>query len=257
MANGLSVPWVETTSPHFNARHELTDDDDVAGLLELLEDTRERLAGAFVDQPAEVTLIVHGSVGALALAQPYFPILQRLTAPAARRYLAGWTTAGEIHLLAPRHLRARASSVPGSLEMALLAPAGLYAQLVVGRANPRLAPPWRAGATLRTLRWAWLALGAGQYFGGQTAYARPAVGRRLREGSEPSFPPGRRDAMLLGGTVLDLLARQRGEAAVVRLVSDLHPDGPRQALQEAFGQDLVHTGGAWRAHLAALGGAAT
>lgn len=250
------MPWVETSSPHFHARHELADDDDVAGVLELLEDTRERLAGTFPPIEGDITVIVHGSLGALSLAQPYFPILRRMTAPAARRYLAGWTTANEIHLLAPRRLRDRASSVPGSLEMAMLAPAGLYAQLVVGRGNPSLAPPWRPAATLRTFRWAWLALGAGQYFGGQTAYARPAVGRRLREGSEPSFPPGLRDAMLLGGTVLDLLAREAGEDAVVRLVSHLHADGPRSALEEAFGRDLVHTGGAWRAHLAALGGAA-
>jgi len=251
------VPWVETSSPNFSARHELRDDEDVAGVLELLEDTRERLGTAFASLPAEVTVVVHGSAGALALAQPYLPLLQRLTAPSARRYLAGWTTARELHLLAPRVLEARASNVPGSREMALLAPAGLYAQMVVGHTNPRLAPPWRPAATIRTLRWAWLALGAGQYFGGQTAFARPAIGRRLREGSEPSFPPGLRDAMLLGGTVIDLLAREAGDEAAVALVSSLHPDGPRAALQQAFGRDPVHTSGVWRAHLATLSGAAT
>jgi hypothetical protein len=250
------VPWVETTSPNFSARHELRDEDDVAGVLELLEDTRERLAETFTTRPGETTVVVHGSPASLALAQPYLPLLQRLTAPASRRYLAGWTTARELHLLAPRRLEARASNVPGSREMALLAPAGLYAQMLVGNTNPRLAPPWRPRATLRTVRWAWLALGAGQYFGGQTSYARPAVGRRLREGGEPSFPPGVRDAALLGGTVLDLLARERGEEAVVDLVRALHPDGPGAALEQAFGRDLVHTGGVWRAHLATMGGQA-
>lgn len=251
------MPWVETSSPNFAARHELVDEDDVTGVLELLEDTRSRLEPVFPELPAEVTVVVHGSPLALALAQPYVPLVQRLTAPAARRYLAGWPTARELHLLAPRRLAARASNVPGSREMALLAPAGLYAQMVVGANSTALAPPWRPVRTARTLRWGWLAFGAGQYFGGQTAYARPAVGRRLREGGEPRFPPGLRDALLLGGTVLDLLARERGEDAVVRLVRDLHPDGPRAALEAAFGRDVVHTGGAWRAHLAAMGGAAT
>ncbi|PTL56389.1 hypothetical protein [Paraconexibacter algicola] len=250
------MPWVETSSPNFAARHELRDEDDVASVLELLEDTRERLVQTFPEPEHEITVVVHGSTGSLALAQPYLPLLQRLTAPASRRYLAGWPGARELHLLAPRRLEARASSVPGSREMALLAPAGLYAQMLVGLANPRLAPPWRPGPTRRTLQWAWLALGAGQYFGGQTAFARPAVGRRLREGDEPSFPPGLRDAALLGGTVLDLLARERGEHAVVELVLGLHEDGPRAALQRAFGRELVHTSGVWRAHLATMGGQA-
>jgi len=248
------VPWVETSSPNFNARHELADEDDVASVLELLEDTRTRLGDAFPRLPEEVVVVVHGSPLALALAQPYVPVIQRLTAPAARRYLAGWTTARELHMLAPRRLEARASNVPGSREMALLAPAALYAQLVAGENSDRLPPPWRPLRTLRTWRWGWLAFGAGQYFSGQTAYARPAVGRRLREGGEPSFPPGLRDALLLGGTVLDMLARAQDEAAVVRLVLDPGPGGPKAALEHAFGRDLVQIGGEWRAHLATMGG---
>jgi hypothetical protein len=247
---------VETSSPNFSARHELADEEDVAGVLELLEDTRARLGHAFERLPPDVSVVVHGTPLALALAQPYVPVIQRLTAPAARRYIAGWTTARELHLLAPRRLEARASNVPGSREMALLAPAALYAQLVAGENSDLLPPPWRPRRTLRLRRWGWLAFGAGQYFSGQTAFARPAVGRRLREGGEPSFPPGLRDAMLLGGSVLDLLARERGEDAAVRLVTDPHRAGPKAALEHAFDRELVHTGGAWRAHLATMGGAA-
>ena len=246
------MPWVETTSPHFAARHELVDEDDVASVLELLEDTRERLGAAFGGAPDDVSVIVHGSPLALALAQPYVPVAQQLTAPAARRYLAGWVTAREIHMLAPRRLEARASSVPGSREMALLAPAGLYAQLLVGHHNPRLPPPWRPRRTWRALRWAWLAFGAGQYLGGQTAFARPAIARRMREGGKPHFPPGPRDALLLGGTVLDLLAREHGTETVVRLVRELDPGGPEAALRHAFGSELVHIEGVWRSHLASL-----
>jgi hypothetical protein len=64
-----------------------------------------------------------------------------------------------------------------------------------------------------------------------------------------------RDATLLGGTVIDLLAREEGEAAAARLAVRLHPQGARAALSEAFhGRSLAHTEGAWRSHLTRLAG---
>ena len=247
------MPWVETVSPHFAARHELADDDDVAGVLELLEGTRERLGAVFAVLPEDVEVIVHGSDAALTAAQPYLPLLRRMVAPASRRYLVGWFGAGSIHVLAPRLLAARASNVPGSREMNLLAPAALYAQLVVGANNPRLPPPFRVASFSRYVRWAWLQAGAAQWFAGQTAYARPAIARRLREGPEPDFPPGVRDAHLLGGTIFDLLAREEGEQACVRLASELPSGGAREALRYAFhGRALKHTEATWRAHLARI-----
>ena len=249
------MPWVETTSPHFAARHALADEDAVVGVLELLEGTRERLGGLFEVVPGEVAVVIHPSDAALSVAQPYLPLLRRLTAPAARRYLVGWFGRHEIHVLAPRALQARASNVAGSREMNLLSPAALYVQLVIGANNPRLPPPFRPGTLPRYLRWAWLSAGAGQLLSGQTAHARPAIARRLREGPEPAFPPGVRDAQLLGGTVLDLLAREEGEAAVAQLACDPLRRGPREALQRAFhGRALVHTEGTWRAHLARIAG---
>jgi hypothetical protein len=249
------VPWVETTSPHFAARHELVDEDDVAGVLELLEGTRERLAGAFATLPDEVEVVVHGSDAALAAAQPYLPVLRRMVAPAARRYLVGWFGSGSIHVLAPRVLVEHASNVAGSREMNLLAPAALYAQLVVGLSNGRLPPPFRMTSFARYVRWAWLQAGAAQWFSGQTAYARPAIARRLHEGPRPEFPPGVRDAQLLGGTVFDLLAREEGEEACVWLATHLPAGGAREALVQAFqGRPLAHTEGTWRAHLARLAG---
>ncbi len=247
------MPWVETESPHFAARHELADDDDVAGVLELLEGMRERLGEAFAVLPDEVEVIVHGSDAALAAAQPYLPILRRMVAPAARRYLVGWFGRDSIHVLAPRVLVDHASNVAGSREMNLLAPAALYAQLVVGANNPRLPPPFRIASFARYVRWAWLQAGAAQWFSGQTAYARPAIARRLREGPDPDFPPGVRDAHLLGGTVFDLLAREEGEAACVRLACDLPAGGATEALRRAFhGRPLRHTESTWRAHLARM-----
>ncbi|HYF27399.1 MAG TPA: hypothetical protein VD931_16765 [Baekduia sp.] len=249
------MAWDETASEHFTARHESEDAEDVAGVLELLEGTHERLAGVFPSVPQSTTVVVHGSDAALALAEPIVPLVRRMTAPAARRYLVGWPGRTAIHVLAPRLLAARASNVPGSREMELLAPAALYAQVVVGANSGELPPPFRVGSLVRAARWAWLVFGAGQWFSGQTPHARPAIGRRLREGGRPEFPPSLRDAPLLGGTVLDLLAREEGEAAVVRLVTQLPPGGPRGALVHAFhGRPLVHTEGTWRAHLARLAG---
>jgi hypothetical protein len=246
--------WEETESPHFAARHDEADTDDAIGVLELLEGTRQRLERQFPEMPGVVDVVLHGTRAQLYAAQPELGLIVRLTNPAARRYIVGWPTADSMHLLAPRHVDTRASNVPGSREMALLAPAALFAQLVVGTNNPELPPPFRTRSIRQMLRWAWLWAGAGQYFGGQTAYARPAIARRLREGAEPSFPPAMRDALLLGGSVLDLLAHEHGEQQVVDLVCRL-PDGdPSRALERAFGGSLVGIGGQWRVHLARLAG---
>jgi len=246
--------WEETESPHFVARHDETDVDDVVSVLELLEGTRQRLARHFPLVPEHANVVLHGSRAQLYAAQPELAVVVRLTAPAARRYIIGWPTHEGMHLLAPRHVQTRASSVPGSREMALLGPAALYAQLVVALNNPRLPPPFRPQAMRQMLRWAWLWAGAGQYFGGQTLHARPAIARRLREGAEPSFPPSTRDALLLGGSVLDLLAHERDEAAVVALACELPRGRPDHALEQVFGRPLVHAGGTWRGHLAKLAG---
>jgi hypothetical protein len=110
---------------------------------------------------------------------------------------------------------------------------------------------------LAELRWAWLLEGAARWFGGQTAHARPAIARRLREGGRPAFPPGARDALLLGGTVIDLIVRERGEPAAADLACRLHPHGARGALHEAFGgRSHARIEEAWRAHLGRMAAAA-
>ena len=76
---------------------------------------------------------------------------------------------------------------------------------------------------------------------GQTRHVRPAVARRLREGPEPTFPPSRADALLLGGSIFDLLAREEGDRACVTLARGPHPDGPIRALEIAFPRSLRHT----------------
>jgi hypothetical protein len=218
-----------------------------------LERTRERLRPTFPRAPGEITVVLHGGPVGLAMSHPLMPLMWLGTAPAARRYVAGWTGGEVLHMLAPSVLRARASNVTGSREMLALTGACLYTRLVICQANPDLQRVMGLIRARRELRWAWLVEGGARWYGGQTAHARPAIARRLREGSgmrSISFPPGLRDAPLLGGTVLELLATERGEPAVARLCQRLPRAGGQAALVQAFG------GGSskaleqrWRAHL--------
>jgi hypothetical protein len=244
------MAWVETSAPPFLARQHSDEADGARQILATLLAGRERVDAVLDARVDEVTVVIHDNELLLCVAHPVLPPLRRLTAPAARRYLAGWAAAGELHVLAPRLLERRASSVPGSREMLRLVPAALYARLAVGAVNPLLPPPFTPTTTLRYARWAWLVEGAAQWLSGQTPHARAAVGRRLREGPEPEFPPGRADAALLGGSVLELVAREEGPDAVARMVARLHPEGPRAALRDAFaGRSLIHTEATWRASL--------
>jgi hypothetical protein len=228
------VAWTETASEHFTARHDERDAPDAEGVLELLEAVRARLARAFGVVPVRVDVVLHGSEAQLLMARPGLVFTRLVAAPAARRYVAGAWGRRELHVLAPRRLEARASAVPGSRELELLTPAALYARRIVASTRGGHAP--------------WLAWGAAEWFSGQTAHARPAIARRLREGRTPSFPPGRRDARLLGGTVVDVLVRERGEDAAVRLVVE-----GAAVLRHVFGgEPLREIEARWRAHLAQL-----
>jgi hypothetical protein len=247
------MPWVESVSPSFRARHESAQADDAQRLLHSLELTRERLTEYFPRAPGDFTVVLHRSALSLSMARPLLPLAWIGTAPAARRYVAGRAGGEELHVLTPEALEARASNVPGSREMLALTAAALYARQVIIENNrdlPRRLSPARIAAELR---WAWLLEGAARWFSGQTENARPAIARRLHEGEAPSFPPGVRDALLLGGTVIDLLAREEGQRAAAQFACRLHPQGPRAALSRAFGgRPFVHTEGAWRSHLARL-----
>jgi hypothetical protein len=250
------MPWVESLSPSFRARHDSTHVDAAAGVLESLERTRDHLAGCFPRTVGDLTVVLHRSSASLSLSNPMLPAVWFATAPAARRYVAGWVGRDELHVLAPDALEQRASSVPGSREMLSLAAPALYSRRVIADNNRQLSLVRSPARMVLELRWAWLLEGAARWFAGQTDHARPAIARRLREGGPPSFPPGVRDATLLGGTVIDLLAREEGERAAARFAMRLHPQGARVALAEAFGgRPLVHTEGAWRSHLARIAGA--
>lgn len=251
------MPWVESVSPSFRARHHSSQSDGAARVLESLEQTRDRLSEHFSRIAEDLTVVLHDGGGSLWMSNPLLPVRWLTTAPAARRYLAGWAGERELHVLAPPALKRRASAVPGSLEMLELSAASLYAHRVVCLNNRELSTARGPRRGMLALRWAWLLEGAGRWLSGQTEHARPAIARRLREGSTPSFPPGARDATLLGGTVIDLLAREQGERAAAAFATRLHPQGARAALSQAFGgRPFVHTEGAWRSHLSRLAGAA-
>jgi hypothetical protein len=232
------MAWVETDSPSFSARHESEDADAAAAVLEELEDLRNRLDGLFETMPGDVAVVIHAHPAALTLAHPWLPAARLLAAPAARRYMAGWFAQGEIHVLSPVELEARASRVEGSREALLLSPLHEYAHLVVGANNPALPPPFTFRTFARYARWAWLCEGAATHLSGQTPFLRAAIARRLREGGRPEFPPGVRDAPLLGGTVYRLLEAERGaEACAALAASPLAATAP-VLLERTFGRAL-------------------
>jgi hypothetical protein len=241
--------WMETASLSFTARHESAASDAAIGVLEALETHRAKLEELFVVAPANVTVVLHDSVLQLALAQPYFPLARRLTAPAGRRYMAGWFGSKEIHTLAPSTLRKIAAG-PDSRQALMLTPQRTYTLLVVGSNNSALPPPFRPSTFRNYQRLAWLAEGAAQYFSDQLPHLRAAIARRLR-GSAPSCPPGRRDAALLGGSLFDLLARDRGVGACVNLATTADADAG-SSLQAAFGISTAELRERWRAHLEEL-----
>ncbi|MEJ7716545.1 MAG: hypothetical protein WKF31_00730 [Thermoleophilaceae bacterium] len=202
------MPWVETHSLSFSARHGSADAVAAEALLDRLEAFRARLEERFPIPAGDVAVVVHPRAAQLDLAAPWLPVARAATAPASRRYVAGWFTRGKIHTLTPRALEDRASAVPGSREALRLAPLHEYVHVVVGANCPGLPPPFSPASFLRYLRLAWISEGAATHFSGQSRLLRGAVARRLREGSSPSFPPSVADALLLGGRCSTCSRRQ-------------------------------------------------
>jgi hypothetical protein len=156
--------------------------------------------------------------------------------------------ASELHILNDEYTDRRAA---GDDSLAALRGTAerLYAQIVIATNNDRLPPPWGLRRFGRYLRWAWLIEGGAQYFAGQTSLFRPAVNTRMRQGQPPGFPPSARDAIILGGTVFDLLERERGPDACSILVSRLRREGAERAIELAFDERFRHVEQEWRRYL--------
>jgi len=243
------VPWVESDSLSFSARHESSQAEEAARVLDDLERFRSQLGRLYRTTPGEVTVVIHPRPAMLALAHPWLPLARRASAPAARRYYAGWFSEGEIHVLAPSALRARASGGEGSYEALMLSPRHEYAHLVVGAQNPGLPPPFRPRSFARYLRLAWLAEGAAAWLSGQVPHLRAAIARRLREGGRPSFPPAPSDALLLGGTIFALLEDEAGARAAAALAGAIPAERPETALTHAFERPMGDIADDWRGYL--------
>ena len=199
--------------------------------------------------------MVHPGPIWLNIANPLLPVARWTAAPAGRRYMAGWAMASELHVLGDGHMERR-SAGEDSLAALRGTAERLYAQLVIALNNRELPPPWTPRKAARYLRWAWLIEGGAQYFARQTGLYRAAVIRRMREGSRPAFPPSRRDAVILGGTLFDLLEAERGRDACTVLVSRLRRSGPLAALEGAFAAKAAEIEAAWREQLKAMSGSA-
>lgn len=242
------MAWVETESLSFVARHETADEDCAQRTLDRLEDLRLRLEERFEQAPGGSTVIVHPTPAWLSAAHPFLPAARWAAAPAGRRYLAGWAMATELHILNDEYTDRRAAGEDSRRALRGTAER-LYVQIVLAANNEQLPPPWGPRRFARYLRWAWLIEGGAQYFAGQTPLFRAAVVRRMREGGSPSFPPSPRDAIILGGTIFDLLERRSGSEACELLVSRLRKDGARGNLELAFDAPLREIEREWRHHL--------
>jgi hypothetical protein len=242
------MSWVETESLSFTARHDSDDSAYAERTLDRLEHLRLRLEDRFERIPEEVTVVVHTNPVWLTAAHPFRPAARWAAAAAGRRYLAGWPMSTELHVLNDTHMERRAAG-DDSCEALLGTAERLYAQMVVAQNNTDLPPSWTPRRFARYLRWAWLVEGGAQYFARQVGLYRAAVIRRLREGARPAFPPSRRDAVILGGTIFDLLENERGPEACERLVDRLLPQGPEVQLEDAFDARFREIEEAWRDYL--------
>ena len=102
------MPWVETQSLSFTARHDSGDSAFAERTLDRMEELRLRLEDRFEVVPGKITVVVHTNPIWLALAHPFLPAARWSAAPAGRRYLAGWPMSTELHVLNDPHMERRA-----------------------------------------------------------------------------------------------------------------------------------------------------
>ena len=77
------VPWEESHSPTFSARHDSSQRAEAAAVLESLEAFRHEVDGLFERAPGDIAVVLHPRAAALTLAHPWLP-LARMVAASAR-----------------------------------------------------------------------------------------------------------------------------------------------------------------------------
>ena len=166
------MPWVETESLSFTARHDTDDAASAERTLDRLEDLRLRLEDRFDDVPGEITVVIHTTPGWLAAAHPFLPGARwsRLR-PAAATSPAGRWRPSCTSSTTP-YIERRAAG-EDSLEALRGTAERLYAQIVLAANNTALPPPWTPRRFARYLRWAWLVEGGAQYFARQRRSSGP------------------------------------------------------------------------------------
>src|SRR5688500_6871352 len=110
------VPWEESHSPTFSARHDSSQRAEAAAVLESLEAFREEVDGLFRHARVDVAVVLRPRAAALTPALPWLPLARTVAAPASRRYFAGGFAETDIHVLSSPALERRASKVAGSRE---------------------------------------------------------------------------------------------------------------------------------------------
>ena len=198
--------------------------------MHVLETVAARLEAHGLVLPPHPTIVVHPTAVSLGLAQPAFLFAQSLTESGGRRYLASWSSGATLHLIAPpRLLRGTAGHI--SMREALeRAPACGLAHLALGHLNPGLS----LHRALRRRQWLWLAWGAGQTLVGQVPMLASTIAVRRRERRALTLPPPARDAVVLGGSLVELVLRERGLTGLVALLRDPLPPSPEAWIGRAL-----------------------
>ncbi|MBO9531940.1 MAG: hypothetical protein J7513_03085 [Solirubrobacteraceae bacterium] len=211
--------WTESTSNLFRVRFDDDSRTEVEELVHVLETVAARLEAHGLVLPPHPTVVVHPTAFSLALAQPAYVAALALTETHGRKYMASWASGSTLHLIAPDRL-ARGTEGHISLRDAMdRAPAAGLAHLAIGHANPALS----LQKALRRRDWFWLAWGAGQTLVGQVPMLASVIALRRKERRAIHLPPPMRDAVVMGGSLVELVLRDRGLTALVHLLRDPLP----------------------------------
>ncbi len=222
--------WTESNSTRFRVRFDDESRTEVEEVVHYLETLAARLEAHGLELPDHPAIVVHPTAFSLGLAQPAFLAAQSFTESNGRKYLASWTAGSTLHLIAPGRLMRGTEGHITARDALERAPAVGLAHLALGNVNPQLS----LHRAVRKRAWFWLAWGAGQTLAGQVPALASTIAARRRERRALQLPPPARDAVALGGSVVELVRRDRGLTALVKLLLAPLPTRPEDWLHHAL-----------------------